>query len=298
VEQAMAVAIQTESLDKTYGSAKAVTDFSLSVPTGQVLGLLGSNGAGKTTLLKMIAGLLAPDAGSVHLNGYDLARERDNALQQVTAIVQGVCPLDERRSIWQNLSPVARVGAAPLLYDFELWAGCDDPVSDLPHGFRQRAVLACALGAGSPILLLDEPMLGLDARAARTAKAWIERLAREQGKTILVATCRLQLAQEIGDRIVVMKNGCRVADVLVSKSLGLSMPASYRIKVKGVLDARWATWFDGLTMTATQDETILSGPVADQPALHSLLIRIRDLGLPLVSVNRIEPDLEALLFQA
>lgn len=293
----MAVAIKTESLDKTYGRAKAVADFSLSVPTGQVLGLLGTNGAGKTTLLKMIAGLLAPDEGSVHLNGYDLARERDKALQQVTAIVQGVCPLDERRSVWQNLAPTARVGTARLLHDFELWEGRNDPVGDLPHGFRQRAVLACALGTDSPILLLDEPVLRLDAHAARIAKTWIKKLAREQGRTIVVATCRLQLVQELGDRVVVMKGGRLAVDVPVSGALGLSMPATYRIKVKGVLDARWMTWFDGLSVTATQDETILSGSVADQPALHSLLIRIRDLGLPLVSVNRIEPDLEDLLIQ-
>jgi ABC-2 type transport system ATP-binding protein len=293
----MAVAIKTESLDKTCGRAKAVTDFSLSVPTGQVLGLLGPNGAGKTTLLKMIAGLLAPDAGSVYLNGYDLARERDKALQQVTAIVQGVCPLDERRSVWQNLAPTARERAERLLRDLDLWESRDAPVAGLPHGFRQRAVLACALGADSPILLLDEPVLGLDMHAAHIAKIWIKQLAREQGKTIVVATCRLQLVQELGDRVVVMKDGRLAVDVPASRALGLSMPATYRIKVKGVLDARWMTWFDGLTMTATQDETILSGSVADQPALHSLLIRIRDLGLPLVSVNHIEPDLEDLLVQ-
>ena len=293
----MAVAIKTESLDKAYGHAKAVTDFSLSVPVGQVLGLLGPNGAGKTTLLKIMAGLLAPDAGSVHLNGYDLARERDAALRQAAAVVQGARPWDEQRSVWQNLSPSAREGAERLLRELDLWEKRDDPVGSLPHGFRQRAALACVLGAGTPILLLDEPTLGLDARAARVARTWIEKLAREQGKTILVATCRLHLAQEISDRIVVMKDGCLAADVPVSQALGLSMPAAYRIKVKGVLDARWATWFDGLTMTAARDETILSGPVADQPALHSLLIRIRDLGLPLVSVNRIEPDLEALLLQ-
>jgi ABC-2 type transport system ATP-binding protein len=294
----MVVAIKTELLDKTYGSARAVTDFSLSVPAGQVIGLLGPNGAGKTTLLKMIAGLLAPDAGSVHLNGYDLARERDSALQQVTAIVQGVCLLDGRRSIWQNLSPAGRVGAAPLLHDFELWESRDDPVGDLPHGFRQRAALVCALGAESPILLLDEPTLGLDAHAVHIAKTWIRQLAREQGKTIVVATCCLQLVQEVGDRVVLMKDGRLSADVPVSGALGLSMPAVYRIRVKGVLDARWMTWFDGLTVTTTQDETILSGSVADQPALHSLLIRIRDLGLPLVSVHRIEPELEDLLVQA
>ena len=76
-----------------------------------------------------------------------------------------------------------------------------------------------------------------------------------------------------------------MADVKTGKRLGLDQPAIYEIKVKGGLDARWAAWFDGLTVTAVQDETTITGCITDQPALHGLLARIRDLGLPLVSVQ-------------
>ena len=74
----------------------------------------------------------------------------------------------------------------------------------------------------------------------------------------------------------------------MSTSIGLTKAARYEIRVKGVLDERWQSWFEGMTITADDDETIIRGTVADQAALHSLLTRIRDLGLPLVAVNQIE----------
>ncbi len=73
-------------------------------------------------------------------------------------------------------------------------------------------------------------------------------------------------------------------------SIGLTKAAQYEIRVKGTLDARWQTWFEGMTILASNDETVISGTVADQVALHSLLMRIRDLGLPLIAVNQIETD--------
>ena len=74
----------------------------------------------------------------------------------------------------------------------------------------------------------------------------------------------------------------------MSKAIGLTQAARYEIRVKGELDARWQSWFEGMTITMVDDETIFSGTVADQAALHSLLMRIRDLGLPLIAVNQVE----------
>ena len=74
----------------------------------------------------------------------------------------------------------------------------------------------------------------------------------------------------------------------MSKAIGLTQAAQYEIRVKGELDARWQSWFEGMTITTVDDETIFSGSVVDQAALHSLLMRIRDLGLPLIAVNQVE----------
>jgi hypothetical protein len=74
----------------------------------------------------------------------------------------------------------------------------------------------------------------------------------------------------------------------MSKPIGLTQAAKYEIRVKGELDARWESWFEGMTIAVVDDETLISGTVSDQAALHSLLMRIRDLGLPLIAVNQVE----------
>lgn len=254
--------IEVKSLVKAVRQGEIAVD-SLSVQAGQVVGLFGANGAGKTAVLKMIAGLLAPDAGHVRLNGYDLIAERENALQQVAAVIQGSHSLNERSSVRENLS----------------------------HGLQRRAALACALAARRPILLLDEPLLGLDDCAARAMNARIKAQARERKKAVLVATCSQRLIQELCDRVAVVKDGRLAADAPVSRSLGLSRRAYYRLRIEGDLRG-CEDWFGGLKMTTAWDETTLFGPVVDQPALHGLLIRIRDLGLSLVSLERIHPGLE------
>jgi len=254
--------IEVESLVKAVRGGEIVVD-SLSVQAGQVMGLFGANGAGKTAVLKMVAGLLAPDAGHVCLNGHDLAAERENALWQVTAVIQGGGSLGGRRSGRENLS----------------------------YGLQRQAALTRALVAEQPILLLDEPLLGLDDSAARAMGARIKAQAREGKKAVLVATCSQRLIRELCDRVAVMKDGRLAADAPVRRRLGLSQRAYYRLRIEGDLGG-CEDWFGGLNMTKTGDETILFGPVIDQPALHGLLIRIRDLGLSLVSLERIHPGLE------
>jgi ABC-2 type transport system ATP-binding protein len=184
----------------------------------------------------------------------------------VAAVVQGDCSLDGRRSARGHLS----------------------------HGLQRWAALTRALVAERPILLLDEPLLGLDDRAARAMETCIKTQVRERKTTVLIAACSQRLIQRLCDRVAVMKEGRLVAEAPVNRTLGLSHRACYRIRVEGGLEG-CEGWFGGLKMTAARDETALVGFVADQPALHGLLIRIRDLGLSLVSLERIHPDLEKAL---
>ena len=254
--------VEIKSLVKAARGGEIAVD-SLSVQAGQVVGLFGANGAGKTAVLKMVAGLLAPDAGHVCLNGYDLICERENALRQVTAVIQGGCSLGGRRSGRENLS----------------------------YGLQRQAALTRALVTEQPILLLDEPLLGLDDCAARAMCARIKVQVREGRKAVLVATCSQWLIRELCDRVAVMKDGRLTADTPVRRCLGLSQRVYYRLRIEGDLGG-CEDWFGELRMTTSWDETTLVGPLADQPALHGLLIRIRDLGLSLVSLERIQPDLE------
>jgi ABC-type multidrug transport system ATPase subunit len=246
----MSVAIKLDGLSKTHRrrrgrpAAAAVTCLCLSIPAGQVQGLLGHAGAGKTTTLKLIGGMLKPTAGRVLVNGHDVVRESAAARRQVHVALE------------EN----------PDLY--------------------ARALLA------KPILLLDEPALGPDPLAL---KERLRTLACEHGKTVVLATQCLDVARGLCDRVAVLSQGRLVAErearFLEDGFLGR---AFYQIRVKGYLKGSWSEWFEDLALTPAGDgEMVLSGPIVDQAALHGVLARLRDLGLPLLSVSRCDLDLGA-----
>ncbi len=286
----MTVAIEIAGLRKQYTHFDLAVD-GLSIPAGQVLGVLGPNGAGKTTLLCILAGLLTPDGGTVQLGGYDLLDNPTPARQQVAALLQGAGPLDGRRPVREYLPLSPSAEHQDLWCDFGLEELGDSPVADLSAGMQSRLALFVALSAAAPILLLDEPLWSLDTASVLAVVHCIRHLAA-QDKTVLIATGQPQWVLEYCDRGLLLDHGRVVADVLLDRSLGLCQSAAYRIRVKGRLGPRWSHWFDELTVLPFDDETWIWGHLADQSALHGLLNRIRDLGLPLVAVNRVEPALD------
>ena len=305
-EQAIAI----DSLSKTYHPrnrppVQAVQGLSLSVPAGQVVGLLGSTGAGKTTIIKLIAGLIKPTAGRVRQLGHDLAHERDAARREIGVLLRGGATAAGRHSTWETLLHAGRrqglaerdlVGRAEqLLHEWGLWTRRDDAVRTLPSAARQRVAFACVLLCEPPILLLDEPTWNLAVPDAGELIAAL-RAIRVPGRTIVLATSHLALACDLCDRVAILQQGRLVAEQAVPDLLGLLRQERYQIIVKGHLDHRWADWFDGVKISHTeQGATILSGAIADQAALHGLLIKVRDLNLPLLAVKRIEPDLDEVL---
>jgi ABC-type multidrug transport system ATPase subunit len=144
-----------------------------------------------------------------------------------------------------------------------------------------------------PILLLDEPALGQD---PLELKGQLRTLACERGTTVVLATQSLDVARELCDRVAVLSYGRLVAErearFLENGSLGREF---YQIRVKGHLKGSWARWFEDLALTAEGNgEMVLSGPIVDQAALFGVLTKLRDLGLPLLSVSRCEADLGAM----
>jgi ABC-type multidrug transport system ATPase subunit len=247
----MSIAIKLDGLSKTYhrrsgrAAVSAVTCLCLSIPTGQVQGLLGHAGAGKTTTLKLIGGMLKPTAGRALVNGHDVAREPAVARRQVHVALEG----------------------EPGLY-------------------------AHALPA-KPILLLDEPALGQDLLGLKDR---LRTLARERGTTVVLTTQCLDVARELCDRVAVLSQGRLVAErearFLEDGLLGREF---YQIRVRGQLRGSWSEWFEDLALRAEGNgEMVLSGPIVDQAALYGVLTKLRDLGLPLLSVNRCDLDLGAM----
>ena len=300
------LAIELDSLTKVYERGKgavltAVDAVSLAVPPGQVFGLLGPNGAGKTTTIKMLCGLVTPTAGTARLNGSDVARQRSLAVRQVGAVLEGARNVYWSLSAWQNLLYFGRLkglsgrAIAPraewLLRELDLWDRRHQTVGGFSRGMQQKVAIAAAMIADPPILLLDEPTIGLDVQAARTVRGWITKVAREQGKTIVLTTHQLALAQELADRVAIIRQGRIVADLPTTELLARFRQDLYEIRLSGGSDdvPRLPEGFD----IGTDDAGVtLRGPVPDPGRLFALIEELRARDLPLVSIKPVEPSLE------
>ncbi|UCC62853.1 MAG: ABC transporter ATP-binding protein [Anaerolineae bacterium] len=299
--------IQTEALSKTYrrrngAPVQAVQDLTLAVPSGQVFGFLGPNGAGKTTTIKMICGLVRPTSGRVSVGEYDVWRRRSAAVRQIGAVLEGTRNVHWPLSAWDNLlyfghlkgmwGKTLAARTEQLLRELDLWERRKDLVRTFSRGMQQKVAVACALVADPPIVLLDEPTLGLDVQAARVVKDMIGQLARKDGKTVVLTTHQMDTAEELCDHVAIISKGRLIAHQPVQELLGLFSEEYYQIEVEGYLPAGAASLFDDMTVEEKNGHAILSGPVADRMDLYRALGRLYELNLPLISVSRAEPDLE------
>lgn len=312
-------AINLTNLSKIYPKRgqepiNAVTDLNLSVPPGQVIGFLGPNGAGKTTTIKMMCGLVEPTAGQVQLNGFGLPMQRGAAMQQIGAVLEGTRNIYWRLTALQNLIYFGRLKgcwgrglqarAERLLQELELWERRHDPVNDFSRGMQQKVAIACALVADPPIVLLDEPTLGLDVHAARTVKEWVKELSTTRGKTVVLTTHQLDMAEELCERVVIIRQGEIVADQPTEELLDLFRQEYYEIRLDGHLEERYEQSEDRLskllrpwTIVHENGHTLLTGAVAEKSDLYSFLANLDQTGFALLSVNRAEPNLEEVFIQ-
>jgi ABC-2 type transport system ATP-binding protein len=300
-------AIEIKNLSKKYrihGNEKwvtAVKHINLSIPRGQVFGFLGTNGAGKTTTIKMICGLITPDTGSVSVNGYDVLSQRKHAMRQIGAVLEGTRNIYWRLSALENImyfgrlknftGPKLKADAERLLRELDLWERRDDRIRTFSRGMQQKVAIACALIADPPIVLLDEPTLGLDIQAAVTVKQWVKQLAREQDRTIILTTHQLNMAEQLCDRVAIIRKGELLTDQSLTGLLSFHKER-YRIRIQGHVESQLIDMPSGLSCQYEQGETLLVGTIEDRRTLYALLDQLRVLDLPLRSVAQVEPTLE------
>ena len=213
--------IELVQLSKTYnkGTIQAVRNLSLKVQKGELFGFLGPNGAGKTTTIKIIVGLLRPESGQVLLNGIDARREPLKAKSIV-----GYCPDDpvlyDKMTGIRFLSFIADVFGVPagrraariqeLAETFEMTDALGDIIASYSHGMRQKMSLIASLLHDPEIFILDEPIVGLDPRAAFTLKETMKRLCGK-GKTVFFSTHIMEVAERLCDRVGIISHGELVA---------------------------------------------------------------------------------------
>jgi ABC-2 type transport system ATP-binding protein len=212
-------ALRVRDLRKSF-ARPAVDGLDLDIAAGELYGLLGANGAGKTTTLRMLTGLLKPDAGSVEIFGIDALKDPRAAKRLVAwlpdepMLYDKLTPVEYLEFIaglWQMPAERARERAEALLTRLDLWAHRNERCEGFSRGMKQKAALAGALIHEPRLLILDEPLTGLDASIARQVKDLLLELVRS-GCTVILTTHILEVAERLVDRVGIMQGGKLVAE--------------------------------------------------------------------------------------
>jgi len=207
--------IHTENLSMRYGPLLALDDLSLRIEPGELFAFLGPNAAGKTTTIKLLTGLLHPTEGRASICGYDIrespmeAKRRIGYVPDVAEFYDKLTPREFMEFI-ADLFVVDHAEAArktgALFEQFDLDAHAAQRIENLSHGTRQRLAIASALLHEPEVIIIDEPMVGLDPRNARVVKEELKARS-EAGVTVFMSTHLLNVAEELADRIGIINGG-------------------------------------------------------------------------------------------
>ena len=288
----------------------AVNGVDLQIKRGEIFGLLGPNGAGKSTTIRMLCTLLEPTSGTAHVNGFDLVAQANDVRRSLGTLLAG-----ERSIYWkltgrENLeyfaalyhipATVARQRVDELIERMELKDRANELVEKYSTGMRQRVAIAKALLARPPILLLDEPTLGLDPQAARRLRELIAEL-KQEGHTILLTTHYMEEADQLSDRIGIIDTG---------KIIALDTPEGLkqRIEQKEVIRLEVAGWHEEIAdklKNIAGIENLISRQQTEadvwevnmqahnsRTALPRIIEHISGNGTRLVNMNIVKPSLE------
>ncbi len=242
----------------------AVDGVSLQIHKGEIFGLLGPNGAGKTTTIRMLCTLLEPSSGTARLNGYDIRKESNQVRQSLGAVLAGERSIYWKLTARENLEYFAALYHIPpaiakkrideLMTRMELNDRASELVEKYSTGMKQRVAISRSLLAKPPVLLLDEPTLGLDPQAARQVREVVREL-KDEGHTILLTTHYMEEADQLSDRIGIIDQG---------KIIALDQPARLKelIDQKDVIRMEIAGWHEEL-----------AAPLQGLPGVENLVTR-------------------------
>jgi ABC-2 type transport system ATP-binding protein len=211
--------IRLVHLTKRYGKFTAVDDINLDVPSGELFGFLGPNGAGKTTTFRMIAGILRPTSGTVEIGGIDVGQRPLEAKSRLGFIPDRPFVYDKltggeflrfAAALYGQQGPAVERRIDELLELFELDRWKDELTESYSHGMRQKLIISGALVHRPEVIVVDEPMVGLDPKSARLLKDLFRQFV-DRGGTVLMSTHTLEVAETMCDRIVIVHGGKIVA---------------------------------------------------------------------------------------
>jgi ABC-2 type transport system ATP-binding protein len=300
------VPLTATRLTRRFGDRLALDDVSFELRQGEILALLGPNGAGKTTTLRILAGLIAPTSGSVHIDG-DVMTAKSGALRARIGLLTEAPGLWDRLSVRENLLTYARlygIRAAERAVDvalrtLDIESRADQVAAHLSKGLRQRVALARAIVHEPGIVLLDEPTSGLDPESARDVRTLIVRL-RDQGRAVLLSTHNLDEVERLANRIALLRTHLVALDTPIALRQyafhrrvriilrGDALPYAARLRTRAAIEVH----ADGSALSITLPPSTTTGSAeaaVDTPAIVRALV---ESGADIESVVAEEPSLE------
>ena len=211
--------IELRNLSKHFGKVIAVNHLNLSVSKGEIFGFIGPNGAGKTTTLRMMGGVLAPTEGSVIIDGINMADEPKEAKQRIGFIpdrpflyekLTGMEFLRFTADLFGMQEGLFYQKSEQVLKQFSLHDWGDELIESYSHGMKQRLIISAAILHDPKVIVVDEPMVGLDPAGMRMVRGLFKNLAKK-GTTIFMSTHTLSVAEDVCDRIGIIHKGLLIA---------------------------------------------------------------------------------------
>lgn len=210
------IIIEFQNIQKNYGEVAALKPTNLTINKGELFGFLGPNGAGKTTMIRMLAGIIKPTNGIIKICGYDLLKEPNIAKSKL-----GYVP--DRPYLYEKLSPLEYFDFMGGLYNvdqdkiishgekmlkmFDLWDKRNELIESFSHGMKQKVAMSASTLHDPEILVVDEPTVGLDPKSVKMMKQYFKSLIKDMGKTIFLTTHTLSVAEDLCDRIAIIRTG-------------------------------------------------------------------------------------------
>jgi ABC-2 type transport system ATP-binding protein len=303
--------IQVDGLRKVYQNEDgqkhvAVGDVTFDVERGAVLGILGPNGAGKTTVIQSILGLVKPTRGRILVDGIDVARNPTEAYERIAFTLEGARNIYWRLTVWENIRFFAGLHGIDYrnhreefrrnLEMLNLGDRADTEVRDLSRGMKQKCYIACALARRSPILLLDEPTIGLDLQTKNRLKDELRRLVRTENRTIVITSHNLGLMEETCDEVLIMDRGEIREKDSVENLTNIWDADTFEVRIDSAIeDAVRRRIDDEVRIKSWQvddDFTAFEAVVFSEDDYFGLMDALGQAGLQPTAVRRKEADLE------
>jgi ABC-2 type transport system ATP-binding protein len=302
--------VSVEELTKIYagrrrGEVRAVDGISFDVAPGEIVGLLGPNGAGKTTTIKCLCTLVTPTSGRITVDGVDTQAHPRGAVEKLAAVLEGNRNIYWRLTARENLDYFAGLQGIPrravtrmvdeLIDRFRLTEQRNAEARTLSRGMQQKLAVACAFIKQTPILLLDEPTLGLDVETSFELREMLREMAAEAGRTILLSSHDMHVVQDVCERVIIINHGRIVIADRVANLLDLFRVRAYRFTLQGhlndmhQLDLREA--FDGAVVKADGHVTTIDVELPDGSRIYELIDALRRVDARIESIDRQDPNL-------